>query len=150
MTTEQRLDSIERLLGTVAASLQIVAANQTVFQQNMEKLEAATEQNAVAIDRLETMTERNTTAIDRLEAMTERNTTAIDRLEAQIAKTTKNLEDSCTDLIGMINHSIEEGERDRQALVETANAERQTFQAEIRQIWEYLLSQHPNGNGQTS
>ncbi len=36
----------------------------------------------------------------------------------------------------------------QQAFVEQAVADRQSFQAEIRRIWEYLLSQHPNGRGE--
>lgn len=36
-----------------------------------------------------------------------------------------------------------------QQLITDANTDRQTFQAEILRIWEYLLSQNPNGRGRT-
>ena len=122
MTTEQRLDSVERILGAVAATLQTVAT--------------LTERNSTAIDRLEVQT-------DRLEVQVANNSAAIDRIA-------KSLEGSVTDLVSMIGQSVEQAERDRQLFTERAEAARAAAdadRAEIRRILDYLFGQQRNGNG---
>ena len=138
VTTENRLDSIERLLAATAASIQTVAANHASAEQRLTRLEAITEQNSKAINRLEVQVSNNSTAINRLEVQVSNNSTAIDRV-------VKSLEDSMSDLINTIDRFVEEGERARQLLTETVNADR----AEIKRILDYLFGQQ-NGNGQSN
>ena len=152
MTTENRLDSIERLLAATAASIQTVAANHASAEQRLTRLEAITEQNSKAIDRLEVQVSNNSKAIDRLEVQVSNNSTAINRLEVQVSnnstaidRVVKSLEDSMSDLINTIDRFVEEGERARQLLTETVNADR----AEIKRILDYLFGQQ-NGNGQSN
>ena len=89
MTVEQRLDSIERLLGTVAASLQTVAIN-------LEATADIARQNSAAIDRLEVQV-----------AQTNKS------LEDSVTQTNKSLEDSVTDLVATIGRFVEDGEHER-------------------------------------
>ena len=96
MTTEQRLDSVERILGAVAATLQTVA----------------------------TLTERNSTAIDRLEVQIDQLEVQVASNSAAIHRVAKSLEDSVTDLVSMIGQSVEQAERDRQLFIERAEADR--------------------------
>ena len=128
MTTEQRLDSIERLLAATSATLQTTAIN----LETVATGQAMSQQN---LSRLEVLTEQNVTAIGELRVLTEQNIIAIGELRVQVAQTTQSLEDSCNDMVSMIGRSVEQGERDRD---------------EIRRILDYLFGQQRNGNGSGS
>jgi hypothetical protein len=80
----------------------------------------------------------NTTAIAYVTGQQQANTTAITHLTERIDNLSVQLETSVGDLVQMIGE-----------VVETAETDRQVFQAEIRRIWEYLLGQRDKGSGRS-
>lgn len=84
--------------------------------------------------------------------MTSNGSERLDRIEANLELVTQTLvrvagvvESNRSD-IDTILERLDQLSISMATFREQAEADRSAFQAEIRRIWEYLLSQHPNGS----
>ncbi len=102
--------------------------------------------------------DKNTRAIDDLVQLTSESRRDIDQLAqrmGELAQSVSELRQNqhlLTFTVTQVAESVTLLRQSQQTFVETfarfteqAETDRQSFQAEIRRIWEYLLSQHPNG-----
>ncbi len=76
--------------------------------------------------------------LDRLEEQTTRNVESIGRLELQMEQLREIVTTSTTETIQLVAQQAVQAERDRQ-----------TWQSEIREIWQYLRYEPRNGNGRS-
>lgn len=98
----------------------------------------------------------NARSIDSLTQVTSENRRDIDQLAqrtGELAQSISELRQSqqiLTFAVSQVAESVSILRQTQQGFVEQAVADRRQMlenQAEIRRIWEYLLSQHPNGRG---
>jgi hypothetical protein len=82
----------------------------------------------------------STDRLDRIESILEATATRLDQVAHQQAANTT--------AIAQLSVEIRSFVATQEAVIENAETDRATFQAEIRRIWEYLLSS--SGNGHTS
>lgn len=78
--------------------------------------------------------------LDRIERILEATAIRLDTVAQQ--------QQANTEAIGQLSVEIKSFVATQEAVIENAETDRATFQAEIRRIWEYLLSS--SGNGHTS
>jgi hypothetical protein len=78
--------------------------------------------------------------LDRIERILEATATRLDQVAQQ--------QETNTIAIGELSAEIKSFVATQEAIIENAETDRASFQAEIRRIWEYLLAQ--SGNGHTS
>jgi hypothetical protein len=86
------------------------------------------------------MSEVTPDRLDRIERILEATATRLDQVAQQ--------QETNTIAIGELSAEIKSFVATQEAIIENAETDRASFQAEIRRIWEYLLAQ--SGNGHTS
>ncbi|MCP6761172.1 MAG: hypothetical protein NHB32_21075 [Fischerella sp. CENA71] len=126
-----RLDRIEAALATHNEILTQLAPLTAQVTQLLARTHEQVEQHGSRLDRIEAN-------LDRLEEQTQRNAESLGRLELQMEQLREIVTTSTTETIQLVAQQAIQSERDRQ-----------TWQAEIRRIWEHLERQFGNGNGRS-
>jgi chromosome segregation ATPase len=131
-----RLDRIEAALAIHNEILTTLAPLTAQVTQLLARTHERVEQHDLRLDRIEAN-------LDRLEEQTTRNAESLDRLEQRMNQLSELVTTSTTETIQLVAQQAVQAERDRASWQE----DRQTWQAEIRRIWEHLERQTGNGNG---
>lgn len=100
-----------------------------------------TPEQSSRLDRIEQLLLLTTTALGETARQQQNNTNAIAQLTTRLDQLTIKV-DGLTDDVGLLTNYF-------QQVISNAETDRETFQAEIRRIWEYLLQRGSNGrNGE--
>jgi ribosome-binding ATPase YchF (GTP1/OBG family) len=143
--TPSRLDRIEAALAShndiltqlaplTAQVTQLLARTAERVDNHSERLRESEQR----LTRTERLTEQNAIAIANLEEQTTRNVEAMGRLELQVEQLREIVITSTTEAMRLVADQALQAEADRQA-----------WQLEIREIWQYLRYQPRNGNGRS-
>ena len=131
MTPEQRLDRIERSLEVLAGNQIAERESRLQLHDDLEILYQIVQRTDRSIDlladRFGEVTDKFNQLTDKFDQLTGR----VDQLTTNIDRLTNNQ----AQLTQLFVQSVQRNEQDR---------------AEIRRIWEYLLSQQSNGHGSSS
>jgi len=114
----ERLDRIERILDNLATNQINERESRLSLREDLEILYQVVRQSGENTDR----------AINRL-------TEQVDNLAEQVDRLTGRVDN----LTGAVEHLVENAQQDREQM--------RIMQAEIEQIWEYLMGQKTNGYG---
>jgi CII-binding regulator of phage lambda lysogenization HflD len=134
MTSEQRLDRIERVLETLASNQVAERDARLAMREDLELLYQTVRLSGENTDTaIAQLTQRIDRLSEQMELLGENTNTAIAHLTERVDLLTEDFRASVQDLVGMIAQLAEDAERER---------------AEIRQIWEYLLRVSGNGKGE--
>ena len=135
MTPEQRLDSIERSLEALAGNQVAERESRLQLHDDLEILYQIVQRTDRSVDlladRFGEVTDKFVQLTDKVDQLTgkfDQLTGRVDQLTTNVDRLTNNQ----AQLTQLFIQSVQRGEQDR---------------AEIRRIWEYLLSQQSNGHG---
>lgn len=95
------------------------------------------------------MTADFTGRLDQIEERLEQLGNELADFSQQLSEHTANiltLQTLGTQLLEIVRIQNQQVAADREAFRQEMRLQQQEFRNEIRQIWEYLLAQHPNGN----
>ena len=128
---ENKVNQLETALGRLA---ELSFNNAQRHDNAITQLLEVTSRNSEAINRLEANSNKHDQAIAQLLEVTNRNSESINRMENAITNLTTTVANNNTRLTDRLD-----------AIAERSDAERETFIAEIREIWRYLRYQPGNG-----
>lgn len=132
-TPNDPLNAPSNRLDRVKANLELLADRMgELAQSTADHIEELTRSTNSRLDRVEANLEAVAQTLVRVAGVVERNRADISELFEQSEQTERRL--------GQLTERMDR-------FVLNAEADRQAFQAEIRRIWEYLLSRQPNGRG---
>lgn len=83
--------------------------------------------------------------LDRIERILEATATRLDQTATRLDQVAHQ-QAANTEAIAQLSVEIKAFVSTQEAIIENAETDRATFQAEIRRIWEYLLGQSGNGH----
>ncbi|OUL30154.1 hypothetical protein BV378_04675 [Nostoc sp. RF31YmG] len=104
----------------------------------------ASDQQPSRLDRIEQILLLTTTALGDIARQQQVNTNAIAQVTARLDQLTLKV-DNLTESVGSLNEDVVLLTDYLTQVIQNAETDRETFQAEIRRIWEYLLQRGGNG-----
>ncbi len=146
--TQNQPDRLERLEAALGRFAELTIANVQRHDQALTRLEDSASRHDEALTRIEEQTSRNSEAIANLTTQAQRHDEQLFRIEGAITDLTTKMNQigsrvdalttSTTETIQLVAQQAVQSERDRQA-----------WQSEIREIWQYLRYEPRNGNGRS-
>ncbi len=133
LNPNSRLDRIETNLELLADRMGELA------QSTANNIEDLTRSTSSRLNQVEANLEAVTETLVRVASVVERNRADISELFEQSEQTERRL--------GQLTERMDTLTERMDRVLEQAAIDREAFQAESRRIWEYLLSQKPNGRG---
>ncbi len=139
--TQDQPSRLDRLEATVSSHNEILNQIAATHRQLTEfSLNEAQRRNQLErrLDRHDETLTRIEANLDRLEEQTTRNVETMGRLELQMGQLREIVITSTTETMRLLANQARQAEADRQA-----------WQSEIREIWQYLRYEPRNGNGRS-
>ncbi|MFB2895653.1 hypothetical protein ACE1CI_22330 [Aerosakkonemataceae cyanobacterium BLCC-F50] len=139
----ERLDRIEAILQETAQQQQQLAQQQKQFAQQQQQLEQLVQQQqrqfAEQQQQLEQQQQQLATRMDSL-------VFEVQRILGGLSERQNRTEAAIETLVDAVGRLTRNGEADR-AIMRESQAQIREMQAEVNQIWQYLLNQRSNGHG---